>query len=67
MIKPFKIIATRDDNGQGIGVVFIMERVSFSDDLKITKTETLETYALVPYEEDIDTYILNIVNESEFL
>jgi len=65
MIKPFKIIATRDDNGQGTGVVYSIEKIKRVDNKTIR--ETLEAYTCVPYSEDIDEHILKIIKESNFL
>jgi len=60
MIKPFKILHTEPRDG-GLGVNYSVDR-SFKDSKGIV-TETLESYLLVPLNEDVDAYVYNYLKQ----
>jgi hypothetical protein len=61
MIKPFTILATKDEPNFGILVQYSVSDRSFIEqqEYKGPQTATAISTVLVPYGEDIDTYLLN--------
>jgi hypothetical protein len=61
MIKPFTILATKDEPNFGTLVSYTISDRAYIEqqDYKGTQTSIVTSSVLIPYGEDIDTYLLN--------
>jgi hypothetical protein len=66
MIKPFKILSTRQEPDGGTGVTFEVSKTKYLTK-KITQTSTLNTYISIPAGEDIDMYLFKDLQQSGWL
>ena len=66
MIKPFKILSTRQEPDGGTGVTFEVSKTKYLTETQ-TETETLRTYISVPAGEDIDMYLYNDLKTAGWL
>jgi hypothetical protein len=66
MIKPFKIISTRQEPDGGTGVTFEVSKTIYLSEAK-TETKSLKTYISVPAGEDIDMYLFKDLQQSGWL
>jgi len=69
MIKPFTILATKDEPNFGTLVSYTISDRAYVDqeDYKGIQTSVLTSSVLVPLGEDIDTYLLNYLIRCEWI
>lgn len=63
-IKPFEILSTRQET-EGTGVNYRVSKSSFADGQM--QTYEIESFVLVPKDEDIDAYLLKYLTESGWI
>lgn len=63
MIKPFKIINTRQEHDGGTGVFFEVSKVKQISENE-TQTSSLSSYITVPADEDIDAYLFEQLSKT---
>jgi hypothetical protein len=66
MIKPFKILSTRQEPDGGTGVFFEVSKTKFLTETR-TQTDTLKTYISVPAGEDIDMYLFRDLQQAGWI
>lgn len=65
VIKPFKILETRQESGGSTGVFYQSEITEIVDGKR--RTRGVRAYISVPSGEDIDQYLFNFLQESGWL
>jgi hypothetical protein len=66
VVKPFRILSTREEPDGGQGVDFEVTKAEYIDELH-TKTIKMTTYISVPSGENIDTYLFNYLSKGGWL
>ena len=66
MIKPFKILSVRPEEGGAQTVFFSVSKTESVEPNKMVK-QTMETAAYVPADEDVDQYIFDMLQKGGWI
>jgi hypothetical protein len=66
IVKPFKVLNTREEPDGGQGVDFEVTKAEYVDELH-TKTIKMTSYVSIPAGENIDNYLFTYLSEGGWL